>query len=153
MKVELKSITKDDEPFLYEVYASSRRKEIDSWGWSAEQIQRFLEMQWCAQQTSYRQQFPHASHCIITSDEQYVGRLLTEDLPERLHIIDISILPSFQGNGVGSYLISNLRQKAKEENKPVILQVLHTNPARNLYERLGFHVVSTDELYLKMRWQ
>jgi len=35
----------------------------------------------------------------------------------------------------------------------VILQVLHTNPARNLYERLGFHVVSTDELYLKMRWQ
>jgi len=29
MKVELKSITKDDEPFLYEVYASSRRKEID----------------------------------------------------------------------------------------------------------------------------
>jgi len=79
--------------------------------------------------------------------------LLTEDLPERLHIIDISILPSFQGNGVGSYLISNLQQKAKEENKPVILQVLHTNPARNLYERLGFHVVSTDELYLKMRWQ
>lgn len=45
MEVELKSITKDDEPFLYEVYASSRRKEIDSWGWSAEQIQRFLEMQ------------------------------------------------------------------------------------------------------------
>lgn len=79
--------------------------------------------------------------------------MLTEDLPERLHIIDISILPSFQGNGVGFYLISNLQQKAKEENKPVILQVLHTNPARNLYERLGFHVVSTDELYLKMRWQ
>lgn len=53
MEVELKSITKDDEPFLYEVYSSSRRKEIDSWGWSAEQIQHFLEMQWCAQQTSY----------------------------------------------------------------------------------------------------
>ena len=45
MEVELKSIKKDDEPFLYEVCASSRRKEIDSWGWSAEQIQRFLEMQ------------------------------------------------------------------------------------------------------------
>jgi len=153
MRVELKPITKDDEPFLYEVYVSTRRKEIDSWGWSVEQIQHFLEMQWCAQQTSYRQQFPDASHCIILSDDKYVGRLLTENLPEHHHLIDISILPSFQGKGVGTFLITQLQQKAKEENKLVILQVFQTNPARELYERLGFQVMSADEIYLKMRWQ
>jgi len=153
MRVELKPITKDDEPFLYEVYVSTRRKEIDSWGWSVEQIQHFLEMQWCAQQTSYRQQFPDASHCIILSDDKYVGRLLTENLPEHHHLIDISILPSFQGKGVGTFLITQLQQKAKEENKSVILQVFQTNPARDLYERLGFQVMSADEIYLKMRWQ
>lgn len=153
MRVELKPITKDDEPFLYEVYVSTRRKEIDSWGWSAEQIQHFLEMQWCAQQTSYRQQFPDASHCIILSDDKYVGRLLTENLPEHHHLIDISILPSFQGKGVGTFLITQLQQKAKEENKSMILQVFQTNPARALYERLGFQVMSADEIYLKMRWQ
>jgi len=153
MRVELKPITKDDEPFLYEVYVSTRRKEIDSWGWSVEQIQHFLEMQWCAQQTSYRQQFPDASHCIILSDDKYVGRLLTENLPEHHHLIDISILPSFQGKGVGTFLITQLQQKAKEENKLVILQVFQTNPARDLYERLGFQVMSADEIYLKMRWQ
>jgi len=153
MRVELKPITKDDEPFLYEVYVSTRRKEIDSWGWSAEQIQHFLEMQWCAQQTSYRQQFPDASHCIILSDDKYVGRLLTENLPEHHHLIDISILPNFQGKGVGTFLITQLQQKAKEENKSVILQVFQTNPARDLYERLGFQVMSADEIYLKMRWQ
>lgn len=70
-----------------------------------------------------------------------------------IKIFNKRILPGFQGNGGGTYLISNLQQKTKEENKPVILQVLHTNPARNLYERLGLQVVSTDELYLKMRWQ
>lgn len=153
MRVELKPITKDDEPFLYEVYVSTRRKEIDSWGWSVEQIQHFLEMQWCAQQTSYRQQFPEASHCIILSDDKYVGRLLTENLPEHHHLIDISILPNFQGKGVGTFLITQLQQKAKEENKSVILQVFQTNPARDLYERLGFQVMSADEIYLKMRWQ
>ncbi|MGG2084073.1 GNAT family N-acetyltransferase [Lysinibacillus pakistanensis] len=153
MRVELKPITKDDEPFLYEVYVSTRRKEIDSWGWSVEQIQHFLEMQWCAQQTSYRQQFPDASHCIILSDDKYVGRLLTENLPEHHHLIDISILPNFQGKGVGTFLITQLQQKAKEENKSVILQVFQTNPARDLYERLGFQVMSADEIYLKMRWQ
>lgn len=77
--------------------------------------------------------------------------MVTEDLPEQLHIIDISILPGFQGNEVETYLISNLQQKAKEENKPVILQVLHINPARKLYERLGYQVVSTDGIYLKMK--
>ncbi|MBL3731886.1 hypothetical protein JIN86_20175 [Lysinibacillus sp. HST-98] len=50
-------------------------------------------------------------------------------------------------------MIINLQQKAKKENKPVILQVLHTNSARKLYERLGFQVVSTDENYSKTRWQ
>ncbi|AVK82231.1 N-acetyltransferase [Lysinibacillus sp. B2A1] len=153
MRVELKPITKDDDSFLYEVYVSTRRKEIDLWGWSAEQTQHFLEMQWYAQQVSYKQQFPEASHCIILSDDKYAGRLLTENLPQHLHLIDISILPSFQGNGLGTYLITKLQQTAKEENKPVILQVFQTNPARNLYERLGFQIVSTDDMYLKMRWQ
>lgn len=153
MRVELKTITKDDESFLYEVYSSTRRKELDSWGWSVEQMQHFLEMQWCAQQISYRQQFPQASHCIITLDNKYIGRLLTEGLPEHYHLIDISILPSSQGNGVGTYLITQLQQKAQKEHKSVILQVLHTNPARNLYERLGFQVVSADEVYLKMKWR
>lgn len=41
MKIELKSITKEDEAFLFEIYASTRNQEIDSWGWSAEQKKLF----------------------------------------------------------------------------------------------------------------
>jgi len=153
MKIELKSITKEDEAFLYEIYASTRNQEVDSWGWSAEQKGLFLEMQWRAQQASYNQQFPGASHSIIAVGEQYVGRLLADELSDYHHLIDISILPSYQGKGIGTFLITQLLQKAREGNKPVILQVFHTNPARNLYERLGFQVASSDEIYLKMRWQ
>lgn len=153
MKIELKSITKEDEAFLYEIYASTRNQEVDLWGWSAEQKALFLEMQWRAQQASYNQQFPGASHSIIAVGEQYVGRLLADELSDYHHLIDISILPSYQGKGIGTFLITQLLQKAREGNKPVILQVFHTNPARNLYERLGFQVASSDEIYLKMRWQ
>jgi len=153
MKIELKSITKEDEAFLYEIYASTRNQEVDSRGWSAEQKGLFLEMQWRAQQASYNQQFPGASHSIIAVGEQYVGRLLADELSDYHHLIDISILPSYQGKGIGTFLITQLLQKAREGNKPVILQVFHTNPARNLYERLGFQVASSDEIYLKMRWQ
>jgi hypothetical protein len=32
------------------------------------------------------------------------------------------------------------------------LQVLHTNPARRLYDRLGFKMVSQDLLHAYMEW-
>ncbi len=153
MRIDLKAITNADEAFLYEVYISTRNQEVDSWGWSVEQKQIFLEMQWRAQHASYKRQFPGASNSIIVVDNQCVGRLLTNELQGYHHLIDISLLPTYQCKGIGTYVINELLQKANKGKKAVILRVFHTNLARNLYERLGFQVVSVDELYLKMRWQ
>ncbi|MGE7843727.1 GNAT family N-acetyltransferase [Lysinibacillus sp. NPDC093712] len=153
MRIDLKAITNADEAFLFEVYSSTRNQEVDAWGWSVEQKQIFLEMQWRAQHASYKQQFPDASNSIIVVDNQCVGRLLIKELQGYHHLIDISLLPIYQGKGIGTYVINELLQKASKGKKAVILRVFQTNPARNLYERLGFRVVSVDELYLKMRWQ
>ena len=151
--IELKAITKADEAFLYEVYRSTKKQEVDLWGWSVEQTQTFLMMQWRAQRASYNRQFPTANHYMIVVDQQCVGRLLIEELPDYHHLIDISILPTYQRKGLATSIIVELLQKAREGNKAVLLRVFHTNPARHLYERLGFQVVSGDELYLTMRWQ
>lgn len=153
MTIELKAITNADEAFLYEVYRSTRKQEVDLWGWSVEQTQTFLMMQWRAQQASYNRQFPTANHYMIVVDQQCVGRLLIEELSDYHHLIDISILPTYQRKGLATSIIVELLQKAREGNKAVLLRVFHTNPARHLYERLGFQVVSGDELYLTMRWQ
>lgn len=153
MIIELKATTNADEPFLYEVYSSTRKQEVDLWGWSDEQKAIFLTMQWRAQQASYNRQFPTASTYMIVVDKQCVGKLLIEELADYHHLIDISILPTYQRKGIASSIIAELLQKAREGNKAVILRVFHTNPARRLYERLGFQVVSENELYLTMRWQ
>ncbi|MFJ7669418.1 GNAT family N-acetyltransferase [Lysinibacillus sp. NPDC097195] len=153
MNVELKAITNEDEAFLYKVYRSTRNHEVALWGWTVDQKQLFLAMQWRSQQASYNRQFSKASHSLIVVDKQFVGRLLIEEMADYHHLIDISILPAFQGKGIGSCIIAELLQTAREGNKAVVLQAFHTNPARGLYERLGFQVVSGDELYLKMRWQ
>jgi len=153
MTIELKAITNADEPFLYEVYSSTRKQEVDLWGWSVEQKQIFLTMQWRAQQASYNRQFPTASNYMIVVDKQCVGRLLIAEMVDYHHLIDISILPTYQSKGIASSIIAGLLQKAREGNKAVLLRVFHTNPARRLYERLGFQVVSENELYLTMRWQ
>ncbi|QPQ33564.1 MULTISPECIES: GNAT family N-acetyltransferase [unclassified Lysinibacillus] len=153
MKIKLKSITKEDEVFLYEIFASTRHQEVDSWGWSVEQRADFLAMQWRAQQVSYNQQFPRANHWIIVEDAECVGRILTEELPEYHRLIDIAILPKYQGRGIGTYIIVQLQKKAKVQRKAVVLHVHKTNIARYLYERLGFQVIQEDEIYMKMLWK
>ena len=63
----------------------------------------------------------------------------------------IQILPQFQGKGIASRLIDQLVSTAHESSIDVVLSVLKVNPARSLYERLGFIVVSEDAYSYEMQ--
>ena len=56
--VALRPVTDADEPFLREVYASSRADELSVVPWSDEQRAAFLDMQYRAQTTDYHRRFP-----------------------------------------------------------------------------------------------
>ncbi|MHC4780253.1 MAG: N-acetyltransferase [Planctomycetota bacterium] len=49
-------------------------------------------------------------------------------------------------------LILDLQERAREEHLPVRLQVLKVNPARHLYERLGFRCCCETKTHLRMEW-
>ena len=53
----------------------------------------------------------------------------------------IAISPEMQGQGLGAGLLRDLFATAAGHGLPIRLQVLRFNPARHLYERLGFAVV------------
>lgn len=57
------------------------------------------------------------------------------------HIIQIQIDPHYQGLRIGSRLIGDVISKAWETGATVKLSVIRTNPAKRLYQRLGFKVV------------
>ncbi|MFJ7951946.1 GNAT family N-acetyltransferase [Lysinibacillus sp. NPDC096418] len=118
-----------------------------------DQINTFLSMQWRAQQLSYSQQFPNANHYIVLYENEYVGRCIIEDLLGHFRLVDLSIFSSFQGKGIGTFIIELLQQRACKYGKPVTLQVFHENSARLLYERLGFRVVEANGLYVRIQWQ
>jgi ribosomal protein S18 acetylase RimI-like enzyme len=59
---------------------------------------------------------------------------------------------SCQRRGLGAELLKRLFVEAKESHLPIRLRVLAVNPAKALYERLGFVVVErTPERYF-MEW-
>ncbi len=52
----------------------------------------------------------------------------------------IAVLPEYMGYGVGTLLLQHLLEAAKQRYASVILSVRTTNPAKRLYERMGFVV-------------
>ncbi|MFP9459825.1 GNAT family N-acetyltransferase [Pectobacterium brasiliense] len=66
-------------------------------------------------------------------------------------IIQIQILPAYQGQGIAAWLLNTFLQQADEANVPVTLSVLNGNRAITLYQRVGFKVVDNDDIALKMK--
>ncbi|MGE5396788.1 MAG: GNAT family N-acetyltransferase [Chitinophagales bacterium] len=141
-----------DNQFFFVVYASSRAEEMAAWGWSQEEQQKFLHMQYQCQQRSYQMQYSHLESSLITSDDQPAGRLITAKTEAGIVLVDISILPEFRNHGLGSSLILTL-QSETPASESLRLSVLKSNPALRLYKRLGFQVHEENEMYFTMKWE
>lgn len=150
MCVHLRQVKSNDDIFLYDLYASTRSDELDAWGWDERQRKSFLEMQFNAQRQSYHLQYPHADHHIIMRENQPIGRLLTQRTEQEIRLIDISLLTHHRNAGIGSTLIKELLREATNLQLPLRLSVLKTNPARKLYERLGFVVMADMGMHIEM---
>lgn len=150
--VETRSVHTGEEPFLYQVYASTRQDEVGAWGWDPAQQEGFMRMQFQAQSRSYAWQFPGADHLIIGAGAERIGRLLVDRTEQEIRLVDIALLPEYRGRGIGTHLIQVLQQEAEETGRPLRLSVQPANPARLLYAKLGFITTADDGLYRSMEW-
>ncbi len=102
-----------------------------------------------------RIQFEFQSAQILEVDNKPVGLFKAVYEPENNHwqIIQIQILPAFQGLGIGSKLITDLIGTAEKSDASIGLSVLDSNPAMELYKRLGFRVIGRKGSELLMNFQ
>ena len=88
---------------------------------------------------------------IISVDWNDVGWLQDAELPAEIRLQKFYISPRYQGSGIGSEVLGNLLVTWRSTGKKIVLRVLVNNPARHLYERLGFSVTLEDGFLLRMR--
>lgn len=154
----LRAASPDDAGLLRDLFAETRAAELAALPDDGLRA-LFLSMQWAAQSAQYERAYPGAeSHVIraVTPDggELAVGRLLVSWLPERVHIIDVSVLAAHQGNGHGTAALTELLRRADAEDMPVTLRLLRQNgAAHRLYSRWGFAdcAGSAEDSHLVMR--
>ena len=133
------------------MYASTRWEELEPVPWDEATKRAFLRRQFEAQDAHYRGNYRDTSYDVIEVGGEPAGRLYVARWPDELRIVDIALLPPFRGRGVGTDLLRRLIDEADTAGKPLSIHVETNNPARSLYDRLGFEVVEDRGVYVFLR--
>ena len=131
----------EDTAFLFALHRSAMRVYVDrTWGWDDD-----------AQKARFADYFPAAERKIIVVDGVDVGTLVIERRPGAVFVANIEIVSAFQGRGIGARILTDIISRAQDDGMSIELQVLKVNPARRLYERLGFQVAGETETHYLMQ--
>lgn len=145
--------TDEDIPFLLELYASTRADEMKIVPWTDQQKQDFVQMQFNAQKLHYERHYPQSDFFVIEKDAERIGRIYINRCAEEILVIDITLHPLFRNTGIGSTLLRELMDEAKDAKRPVHVHVESFNPAQRLYQRLDFKQVNTYGVYHLLEWR
>ena len=142
-----------DLPRLRELYADTRADEMAGVPWSLVAKRQFLDSQFALQHQHYLTYYAGADFLVIEYKNTLQGRYyLLRTAPDHL-IVDISLMAENRGLGVGRALIEASQKEAKAIGCGMQLQVLEYNiRAKNLYEKLGFVVTDSADMYHQMHW-
>ncbi|MCG8552463.1 MAG: GNAT family N-acetyltransferase [Desulfobacterales bacterium] len=138
---KLRDATNNDIEFIFQLRTQTMKKDFDNtFGWDEDE-------QW----TRAADEIQHAQ--IITINQVDIGVIKVVPKIKALHLHQMQILPNYQGKGIGSKLVSQVLDRAKNQNFPVTLLVLKGAAAKRIYDRFGFSVINEYENNYMMRWK
>lgn len=149
---KLRPADEGDREFLLALYASTREAELDRVAWEEGAREAFVEHQFSAQDHHYRTNYPGATLDVIEVDGERAGRLYVFRGSDDIRIMDIALMPAFRGRGIGTALLEELMAEAGSSGRSLSIHVEMQNPARSLYERLGFTPAGEHGVYVLMKW-
>ncbi len=138
---ELRPSTAEDRAFLVRVHHEGLRPWIEAvWGWDEARSDE-LTHEW----------LDRYAPDVITVRGRDAGYLLVRDDEDAVNLLSVVLLPRVQRLGVGTRVVKDVIAHAVRRGVPTVLRVLKPNPAKRLYERLGFEVVDETETHFNMR--
>jgi ribosomal protein S18 acetylase RimI-like enzyme len=131
-----------------------------AWMWALKRatLRGYVEQTWGswddpAQERHFRAGFHPGMLSAIVAGGRDVGLLHVERGPTEIFLANIQIQPASQNLGLGSAVVRAVCAEAQVKKIPVRLQVIRVNPARALYERLGFRVVKETATHTHLVWR
>ncbi len=135
--VQLRAATQHDVPFLLALRREVMHPHLVVAGsvlTEAEHLDRVMLRFECTQ--------------VVDREGVPVGMIKVARAPEKREVLQLQLGAAAQGAGLGAALLAALIAESRRDGVPLALSVLFANPARHLYERLGFRIVGeTGEEY------
>jgi ribosomal protein S18 acetylase RimI-like enzyme len=148
MNYQIRPAIKSDEPFLWQMlyYAAhmdedgasleSAKTNPDLMGYVEHWGERAGDLGFIAQAPDG--EAAGAAWVRVMPDDSPLYQVVARGIPE----LAIAIAPEHIGKGAGELLLRHLLEAARGSHRAIILSVRADNPAKRLYERLGFLTVA-----------
>lgn len=140
VKIQLRAATESDIPFLLIL----RKITMD---------QHILNAGLVPSEENHLNRIHYSFDCaqIVQYDDKDVGLLKVVKEDNVWDLVQVQIHPSLQGKGVGQALVTDVLADAYKNKAAVKLSVFKQNPAKKLYDRLGFKIDSETETTYEMQ--
>lgn len=141
VRYSMRAATVEDFAFIHKLRVSGLREHVERiWGWDDDD-----------QRARFARNFVADAYQVIVVNGRDVGAILVEWGSDDVFLADIEIMAEWRGRGLGSAVLGDILAAARRRGQPVRLQVLQGNPARRLYERLGFEAIGETATHVTMR--
>lgn len=141
MNLKIIPITEEDREFFIYVHHTAYRPVVEKmFGWDEK-----------TQNGYANNAFDGGNLSVVWLEDKKIGVVGIEEHPEFLWLKEVFLLPEYQGQGIGSQIVSDSIEKARLVGKEIRLQTLKANlGAKSLYERHGFNVTEATDVHWKM---
>ncbi len=140
----LRPATPDEAVVLYAIHRESMGPYVEAtWGPWDEAVQRAF----------FQARMDRGLLNVVLVDGEVGGILELDNRFDCVFVSNIQLADGFRRRGIGSRIIEDVQREAAAREQAVELTVLRVNPARRVYERLGFVETAITETHHLMRWQ
>lgn len=89
----------------------------------------------------------------IIYNDMLVGFLSYNRKADIIDRVFIRIIPEFQNRGIGSLFLLYLKELSSELHIPVEVVAIKTNPAKQLYMRMGFQLFKEQDVFCYFKYE
>lgn len=129
--IKIRKANCQDYDYCYKLFKRNMYHLIDKhWGWK---------------KGKFRSNFIPSEVKILEHNNKRFGFYQTSINNGDYYIREIQISNRFKGKGIGSNLLKIIHNEAKKKDYNIIsLRVFKDNPAKRLYERLGYNIIKDE---------
>jgi GNAT superfamily N-acetyltransferase len=137
----LRQATNRDFAFMRDTKLNGLQPYVEAlWGWNRQQQEELFSARFDPDQSQ-----------IVSVGGVDAGFIVIENT-DPIFLAGIYLTAEARRHGIGSALLRDLMAKALRHGKTMTLRVLKGNPARRLYERLGWSRVGETDAHILMQW-